>query len=261
MTKLRKVCAAIALAAAASGSALAEVSANAGFMSDYIFRGVYQAEASAFGGLDIETESGFYMGTWGANLKDGLEYDLYLGYSGGGENFQWYAGMTGYYYTDDFDNSYEEVNLGFTSGFFTLDLAIGDYKVGDISVSGIPADRIANKQSYLYVGATFAPETGPYYFFGRTDYRNIDVNLAGVKRLHGTGADGYWFEIGKTWELIPDLELNVAALFSGDVPQSDSTTPSTIQLAPTVNFESGTFSHDSEYAVTVTLTKNISLMD
>jgi hypothetical protein len=253
MTKLRQVCAAVALAATASGSALADVSANIGYMSDYIFRGAYQAESVAFGGLDASTDNGFYLGMWGANLKDGLEYDIYAGYEGGGEDFTWYAGATGYYYTDDFDSTYLEYNLGISFGFMSLDYALGDYDVGAMT-AGIPgAERT---QTYQYVGATFAPEVGPYYFIGRTDYKNIDVGGMGpgTGRLPATGADGYWLEIGKSFELMEDLELNIAALFSGDVPQSTSTTPSTIQLAPSS-------AADSEYALTFTLTKNISIGD
>ena len=280
MTKLRQVCAVAALAVTASGTALADATANVGFMSDYIFRGFYQAESSAFGGIDIEADNGFYIGAWGANVKDGLEYDLYLGYSGGGENFTWYTGFTGYYYTDEFDNSYEEFNLGFTSGFFTLDVAIGDYKnsigqspivpsayglnpsnpalAGYLEGGLLPEDNIADNQTYTYVGATFAPEVSPVYFFiGRTNYKNIDILISGLNgngRLTGTGSDGTWLEIGKSFELMEDLELSVAGLFSGDVPQSTSTRPSSVQLGPM----SGSTT-DAEYAVTVTLTKTLRL--
>ncbi|MGD8339678.1 MAG: hypothetical protein PVH89_02790 [Gammaproteobacteria bacterium] len=81
----------------ASGTAFADATANVGIMSDDIFRGVYQAESAAFGGIDITTQSGFYLGTWGTHLKDGLEYDVHLGYEGGGENSTWNVGFTGYY--------------------------------------------------------------------------------------------------------------------------------------------------------------------
>lgn len=262
MTKLRQFCAAAALAASASGTALADTTANIGIMSDYIFRGFYQAEAAAFGGLDFETDSGFYAGTWGANLKNGLEYDLYAGYAGGSENFQWYAGVTGYYYTDEFDNSYEEFNVGFSSGLFSLDVAVGDYEnsIGNMpatipGIGPVGEDRIADKQSYTYVGATFAPEISPvYYFIGRTDYRNVDVLLSGGGRLSGTGKSGYWYEIGKSFEIMEDLDINVAALFSNDINQGLQTSPRSVQLAQSP-------SSDARFAVTVTLTKTIRLGD
>lgn len=225
MTKLRLVCAAATLAAASSGTALAETTANVGIMSDYIFRGYYQAGATAFAGIDVEHENGAYFGAWGANLKDGLEYDLYAGYAGGTENFDWYAGLTGYYYTDEFDDSYEEINLGFSYGFLSIDYALGDYN----------AEGYSEKQTYSYIGATFTPNVGPYYFVGRTDYKNIgrdDPTMPGAGPFAGTGSNGIWFEIGKSFELMEDLELSVAALWSGDIPQDGIGAPSSVQLGP-----------------------------
>ena len=262
MTKLRGACAAATLTLLASGAAYADSSANIGFMSDYIFRGVYQSEASAFAGIDVEADNGFYLGAWGTNLKEGLEYDVYLGYQGGGDNFSWNVGFTGYYYTDEFDDTYEELNLGFSYGFLTIDYALGDYKNSEGPPRGGKPE-----QTYQYVGATFAPERGPYYFIGRTDYKPIglddlrydedgelippyDGSVPG--RLSGTGVDGYWVEIGKSFEILDDLELNVAALFSGDVPQYDDSPPSSIRLGQASDSR-------AEYALVVTLTKTIGI--
>lgn len=249
MTKLRIVCAVATLAATASGTALADASANFGITSDYVFRGLYQSDASAFAGLDIEADNGFYLGTWGIDVGQGLEYDLYLGYAGGGEEFQWYAGLTGYYYTDEFDDTYEEFNIGFSFGFLTIDYALGDY-------TGVVTDAMGNwinltpqgtlqEQTYEYVGATFAPERGPYYFLGRTDYHSITGTGMG-------GKSGYWVEIGKSFEVMDDLEFDIRAIYSGDVPQGGSTVPSSV--APSAN-------PGSEYAVVATLTKTLSIGD
>jgi hypothetical protein len=254
MTKLRIVCAAASLAAMAGGNALAETTANVGYMSDYIFRGYYQAESVAFAGLDIETESGFYMGTWGANVKQGLEYDLYVGYAGGGENFQWYAGLTGYYYTDEFDDTYEEANLGFTFGFLTLDYAIGDYNVANTSTDSLSANA-EERQTYEYLGLTFAPETGPYYFLGRTNYKNLNTGAPTVGRIPGTGKDGYWVEIGKSFEVMEDLEFAVAALYSGDVQQYPSQSQSSIRLSPNDTYPPQAGVENAEWALTFSLTK------
>jgi uncharacterized protein (TIGR02001 family) len=62
MRKLKYFLAA-GLLGAASGSAHAELSANVGMVSDYIFRSFFQDDFSPFGGLDYENESGFYVGT------------------------------------------------------------------------------------------------------------------------------------------------------------------------------------------------------
>jgi uncharacterized protein (TIGR02001 family) len=256
MTKLRIVCAAAALAAMASGTTRAETTANIGYMSDYIFRGYYQAESVAFAGLDIEADSGFYMGMWGANVKQGLEYDLYLGYAGGGENFQWYAGVTGYYYTDEFDDTYEELNLGFSYGFMTVDYALGDY---NIAKTGLPANA-EDRQTYHYLGLTFAPEVGPYYFLGHTDYHPLNTGNPTAGRIPGTGKSGYWFEIGKSFEIMEGLEFGIAALYSGDVPQGGTTTPSSIKLGP-APIASTPGVENAEYALTFTLTKSFTIGD
>jgi uncharacterized protein (TIGR02001 family) len=110
MRKTINMLAAIALPIAMT-TAQAEVSANLGFNSDYIFRGVPQAESSANGGVDLET-SGLYLGTWAAAVKPGLEVDVYGGYRHQWDNgLNLGAGFTGYYYTDDFDDTYKEINL------------------------------------------------------------------------------------------------------------------------------------------------------
>ena len=267
MTKLRIVCASAALAAMASGSALAETTANVGYMSDYIFRGYYQSQSVAFAGIDIEAESGFYLGLWTANVNGdfhdnphaGLEYDLYLGYSGGGENFQWYAGLTGYYYTDEFDDTYEELNLGFTYGFLTLDYALGDYNIQNTFTDSLPANA-ENRQTYEYLGLTFAPESGPYYFVGRTNYKALNTGGPTVGRIPGTSKDGYWLEIGKSFEIMEDLEFAVAGLYSGDVQQYPSTSPSSIKLGPNpIVIIPGI--ENPEYALTFTITKTFMLSE
>jgi hypothetical protein len=249
MTKLRIVCAVATLAATASGTALADASANFGITSDYVFRGLYQSDASAFAGLDIEADSGFYLGTWGIDVGQGLEYDVYLGYAGGGEELQWYAGFTGYYYTDEFDDTYEEFNVGFSFGFLSIDYALGDFTGPVFDVFGnqvnLSPQGSLQEQTYEYVGATFTPETGPYYFIGRTDFHNVTGTGAG-------GRDGYWVEIGKSFEIMEDLEFDVRAIYSGDVPQGTSTSPASV--APSASM-------GSEYAVIVTLTKTLSIGD
>jgi uncharacterized protein (TIGR02001 family) len=69
-------------------SAIAEASSNMGWVSEYIFRGVFQEDSSAYAGIDYATDAGFYLGTWGADVGTGLETDLYFGF-GSGEDFDW----------------------------------------------------------------------------------------------------------------------------------------------------------------------------
>jgi uncharacterized protein (TIGR02001 family) len=63
-----------------TGVAQAEWSANAGFASDYYYRGIFQHNSSPSGGLDFESGS-LYAGTWVADVGDGLEIDGYFGYA------------------------------------------------------------------------------------------------------------------------------------------------------------------------------------
>jgi uncharacterized protein (TIGR02001 family) len=65
------------------------VSGNVAVVSDYRFRGVSLSEGDPAiqGGIDIEHDSGFYVGTWGSSIAGGgpygeLELDVYGGWSG-----------------------------------------------------------------------------------------------------------------------------------------------------------------------------------
>ncbi len=77
---------AAAAAMLASGSAFAAVTGNVGALSEYNFRGLQQNtnDASVFGGFDLATDSGIYLGTWASNVDwgaGGTELDLYGGYT------------------------------------------------------------------------------------------------------------------------------------------------------------------------------------
>ena len=122
----------VAALLAVSASANAGWSTNLGFASDYYFRGIFQKSASASGGFDYESDAGFYVGTWVADVGgdiagDGLEVDLYGGFAGSAGDFSYGIGYTGYYYTGEFDDTYQEVNLSIGYGWLTIDAAIGEY--------------------------------------------------------------------------------------------------------------------------------------
>ena len=146
MKKLIKSSLSVALAALMSvsmlshaGEAVAEeggmsVSYNIGYMSEYWYRGAYQAESSMSFGADVEMGP-MYIGMWGADVSDaagagaGSEIDLYAGYNFELMSIPMYVGVTGYYYTDNFDQDYEEVNFGGDFGMFSFDAAVlGSYK-------------------------------------------------------------------------------------------------------------------------------------
>lgn len=104
-----------------------DLSANIGYNSEYIFRGIPQKSSSAMGGLDLES-GGFYLGTWAADVGDGLEIDYYGGYGFEVGAFNFGVGGTYYSYTGDFDDTYKEVNLSAGWSILTFDAAIGTYE-------------------------------------------------------------------------------------------------------------------------------------
>jgi uncharacterized protein (TIGR02001 family) len=124
--KLAHIGLAASLAAAATPALAVDLSANIGYNSEYIFRGIPQKTSSAMGGLDLEA-GGFYLGTWGADVGDGLEIDYYGGYGFDLGPMSFGIGGTIYTYTGDFDDTYKEVNLSAGWSFLTFDAAIGSY--------------------------------------------------------------------------------------------------------------------------------------
>lgn len=206
-------------AAVVPGAAMADVTANIGWASEYIFRGIHQDDSSAYAGIDYASEGGFYLGTWGADVGDGLETDLYFGYAGG-EDFTYKIGYTGYFYTDDFDDTYTEVNLGIGYGIFALDVAIGDYD----NFTGPTLD-------YTFTSITLSPEKGPYYKFGS----------------FSNDFDGDYLELGYTYSMEEEgIDLSVAATFSDDLPVSDS-------------FDDGFGGASGEWALVFGIKKNIGI--
>ena len=178
--------------AAAPAVSSAQLSANIGMVSDYLYRGIFQSSSSAFAGLDYEHDSGFYIGTWGADVGSGIETDLYFGYGGSAGDFGWGVGFTGYYYTDDWDDTYEEFNLGVSYGGLSLDVAVGEY--GNF---GAPQD-------YSFVSVGYEFPGGAYITFGS----------------FGQDSDGSYGEIGYGFDFM-GLDLSMALVASSDLQVSE----------------------------------------
>lgn len=94
-------------AAAVPAQAGTKLTANLGFVSDYLFRGITQtAHAPAIqGGVDYAPDTGFYAGTWASNVSGNffpggsLEWDVYGGYNHKvSEDLAWSAGLYTYNY-------------------------------------------------------------------------------------------------------------------------------------------------------------------
>ncbi len=116
---------------ATAGVAQAEVSANLGVVSNYVFRGVTLSDdtAAVQGGVDYNHDSGFYAGTWMSSLDDNskanAEVDLYAGFSGDiNDDFSYDVNVLYYYYPGDSSNSdYSEATAGLGYGPFSASIS------------------------------------------------------------------------------------------------------------------------------------------
>lgn len=129
-----------ALTGAASA---AEISANVGATTDYIWRGMSQNDggSSLSGGLDIDFGNGFYAGTWvgdtaAADLEaeptatdyGTQEVDYYAGYAGEAGSISYDVGYIAYTYPSsqsdadaDFSEAYITLGMGaFSASYYTL---------------------------------------------------------------------------------------------------------------------------------------------
>jgi len=193
--------------AAIPATSMAQMTANAGWVSEYIFRGIFQESSSAYAGIDY-AGGPFYVGAWGADVGTGLETDLYFGFAGG-ENFTYKIGYTGYFYTDDFDDTYQEVNLGIGYGIFALDVAIGEW------------DGFGTKQDYDFTSITISPEVGPYYKVGMWG-GDFESNVLFPNPKTGPGGSGDYFELGYTYSVEEHgVDLSVAYIYSSDLVVGD----------------------------------------
>lgn len=208
MTRSKYLLAALALSASQVAVA-GDFSANIGMVSDYIFRGIKQSDASASAGLDYEHESGFYAGTWGADVGVGIEYDLYAGYGGSIGDFSYGIGYTGYFYTDDFDDTYQEINLTAGYGMFSVEYSFGTYDNfdGPDLDYGFVAGTVEYEGFYGTYGTFTQDFEGSYVELGYgTEVSGFDVSVAAVMSdsdlsFTGSSETSLVFGIGKTFDL------------------------------------------------------------
>ena len=145
----------------------AEVTANAGWVSQYFYRGILQKTSSASAGLDV----GFgavSLGTWLADVGDGAEIDLYGSVGGDIEGLSLSVGGTAYLYTGEFDDTYVEANLGAGYGPLSVEFSIGQYE-------------------------NFGAETLDYWFFGLSGEHE---GFFGTVGTFGSDFDGAYLEAG-----------------------------------------------------------------
>ena len=205
----------VAITLLTGGLAQAGWSANVGYASEYHFRGLLQKNSSANGGLDYE-QSGFYAGTWTADVGDGLEVDVYFGYGGEVEDFTYKVGYTGYFYTGDtFDDTYQEINLGGSYGPLSVEVAVGEHDLdplihGTSGTEDYTYYAISLEKDGLYgkFGGFAQDFEGEYLEFGYgTTVADIDLGVALILAnddLYGTPGDdeeSVIFTLGKSFDL------------------------------------------------------------
>lgn len=185
------------------GDARAELSANVGWVSDYYYRGLFQARSSASAGLDW-SGGGFYAGTWAADLDQGLEVDGYFGYGQDVGPATVSVGFTGYYYTQDFDDTYQELNFGVGFGIASIDVAVGEYDNFD-----------GPTQDYAWYALTLAKNG----FHGRV-------------ATFGRDFEGSYLELGYSLTLA-ELDLGVTLIVADDDLVGESTEQLVFSIAKT----------------------------
>ena len=177
---------ALSLAGLATQSAYADVSYNIGWASEYHYRGIFQKNSSASAGIDFE-ESGFYAGAWTADVGDGLEIDGFFGYGIESGDFSGSIGFTGYYYTGEFDDTYEEINLNLGYSWIGLEYSVGEW------------DGFGNDADYDFLAVTIDPGNGWYGTYG----------------TFGDDFDGDYIEVGYGTS-IAEIDFGVAFIYSSD---------------------------------------------
>ena len=214
------------LSIAIATPAMADISANIGLLSDYFYRGVVQnTTATTNGGVDFEKKwavnsvtHGVYLGTWTADVEDGLEIDVYGGYTvefASGSTLG--AGFTNYSYTGGFDDTYQEINLTASWNIVSLEYSFGEYdNFGRSTPLGYSFAAITFEKNGFYgkygqFGARAGDnpfESGDYFEFGYgMEIGGFDVGASIVINGEdldletGDGTETIIFSLSKSFDL------------------------------------------------------------
>ena len=195
----------------ASGAATADLSANAGIFSNYIWRGITQSNDSAAGqgGIDYGHDSGFYAGTWVSNIDfsgntdtgyengTGYEMDVYAGFGGEAGSLGYDLGVITYQYPVGPEFNFTEVYLSGTMSIvtigvnYTVDSASGNddgaFDTGDVYVKG-SLDFAAGKSDVSIYAGSYMYENDGKIGAGEIDYVHFGASI---------GKDGFSFAVDK----------------------------------------------------------------
>ena len=171
-----------------SGIASADLSANAGVFSNYIWRGVSQTsdQAAGQGGIDWGTDGGLYAGTWVSNVSGGYETDVYAGFAT--DFFD--VGVITYQYPVTPGVNFTELYVSGSLAGFTAGVALTVDKAGDADDTDdiylhANYDFTASDIDYsLYLG-NYTLDSDPT---GDSDYSHFGASLS---------KDGFTFAVDK----------------------------------------------------------------
>lgn len=211
----------IGLAVAPQAAQAAELTANVGVTSNYVFRGLTQTDdgVALQGGIDYIHEVGFYAGAWGSNVEvipgdKGYETDLYAGYNFQlNENVIFDVGYIMYIYsstTADLDA--DEIYFGASFKDFSLTYYSGnrdagpDYSYIDLKYSmALPKDF----NLHLHYGNMSDDANGGDYEDAAigisTDVAGFDLGLTYTTTDHDTPAledDEFFITVTKAFNLM-----------------------------------------------------------
>ncbi|NRB39626.1 MAG: hypothetical protein HRU20_14340 [Pseudomonadales bacterium] len=191
----------------------AEVSANIGVTSNYVWRGVTQSDdqAAVSGGVDYEHDSGFFAGTWISNTTTGTgnETDLYVGFAGEMGDFGYGATYNYYMYSQAEDSDFGELLLDFSFSLVNFGLA---YTVNDSALTededtqGYVAGDI-----YYYLGLgteiaqdwSWSASYGGYTFDNDASDNELNYSLV-------------MFDVTKSTEEMGDLTLSASKILEDE---------------------------------------------
>lgn len=204
---MKKIIGVAMLASAAmSGAASAEVSGNVALVTDYVFRGVSLSDSgpAVQGGFDwTSANEMFYAGVWGSSLSEGMELDLYAGWTPSTGPVNWDLGLIGYFYpnADDEGAEFDYVELMAAPSIavtdqFTVGGAVfyapenygdtGDALYLEINGEFAMSDQLAF--SGAFGNQSIEDADGPLPFVTEEDDYNT-WNLGATYALHGFALD------------------------------------------------------------------------
>ena len=200
-----------------SGVAAADLSANAGIFSNYIWRGVTQTDdqAAGQGGIDWGNDSGLYAGTWVSNVTfpgneeddlgnhigfstgSGYEMDVYAGFAGEAGSVGYDLGVITYQYPISPEFNFTEVYVSGTMSIvtigvnYTVDAASGNkdsvFDSGDIYAFGSLDFAAGKSDASIYVGS-YMFTNDQKFANGELDYNHFGASI---------GKDGFTFAVDK----------------------------------------------------------------